>query len=616
MVVDTLEVVLKADASDYAKSVKDMVDGIKSATDKTVADHKRMIESAKAVSDETIKSYEGMAQSAMKSAQVAGTAIDTHISKLKELKAAQDAAAQVKLASATAAYHASAPGNPLAAEFAAAKAGIDTLRATSQQAAVATEAAAANEKLHTSIGMVGKGLELAAPILGIVNADLGLASIGIARVSEVCPQAAAGLAVFGASIYATSYALGGAEAANNSFSNTLELSKMLLSGVTFGYADYTEATKLAKEGTAALNSQMASGAAMVQEYRTKREALIGTLHQEVQALHDVSDAAEAKYVAHYRGSLGQLGIRGPQLDQEEAKAHGEFQQRRVDDFITSKKSKIDAIGQTAADKEKELLDTLNLTKAQREQVDALNKLQATKEAAIEASKKEAKAQEDSARAAKHAADESKRQQEHLEQARKSAGQHLHESLMTDAEKISEETKKAKELLDASAITKEDFDRYVAKINEPKKEKAEHASRGHSGLIKPVVWDSPEFVQMMEHLQPGKSREQMKSEYAAKHYGIKSTSDVVGDIPKPYGRTIRMPSSGVVAPVAMTQAEIDAAAEMPYAKPRMSGPSYAADRSKTTDENTKVTTANTTAIEKQTAALEKITSVTLLPAGFA
>lgn len=592
--VDHLSVLITAETAEYKKSISDAVAHTKSGTE-AIQDHAaKMGESVTTGTEKIAKALEtNVSQASMKAAASFKQSADSIVADHKRIG---DAA---KMAEAKKIYGQADPLAGLGKQFAAADAGLGKLAQSSAELEVLKKTAGAGSKVITAIGGVSSALKVATPFIGMWSADAGLAAAGVTQLAEVCPPAAGALAVFGGAIVGTTYLLHGQEAAQHSLGDAMEGGKYLLKGLTGGYLDLTEAGTATKKSEEALQAQMVSGTAMVAQYKQKRQDLIATLQEQVAAQHDLSAAGEAKFASSYRGELSHTGSTVRQLDSEERRAHGLYENRRVEDELFRLKEKADAMGRTEEMQVKETLASNHATAAQREQAQALLTLIATKKAAEQATKDSAKAEEEATRTAKHAADEAKRQTQHVADE----GKRLAESLRTPQEKLADELKHVDDLQKAGAISAETHARAVAKLNEekPEKEITQHAA--HTG---PLGKDSEQEA-LVGYLQSRQiAYATMLGARRAGRNVTPSAASVAGDIPTP-GRTIKYKAGLGLKPYQQSQAQLAIAASEaePSLITKYMAASYrGASASPTLQENDELLKKNNELLSSNTEALKE------------
>ncbi len=436
--LETIGVKIIADASIYKKEIAAATADVVAATTNVKAYSEDMAAHIKRANEQTIKSFEGVAQAGHKSALVlksAKAAVVSEADKMKQALAIYNEGAPTKLAG-------------LEKQFADARESIGNLRETTDRL-VEIKTAAADSAAQMQV--LGTAADAAALGIGILNIDAGLGIASVNRIAQACPEAAAGLGVFAASVTATTYALQGQEGVTNLVANSTELFAMLLKGASFGLADYTEQTKIAKQAEQELAQAQTSAAGMSQQIIEERTKLMRGLVEQVQALHDVSDSAEAAFVKNYVNELHASGTYGGKLDSENLRAHQTFEAERISRLLTEYKQEADAIGRTREELIGLAMDRDHASDAARREFEALQKLAAFRREQVEA---ERAAKEE----ARRADSEAKRHAETLTRE----GERVTESVKTAAEKQADYLKHLRELRDANAIDESTYNRAVVK----------------------------------------------------------------------------------------------------------------------------------------------------------
>lgn len=292
--------------------------------------------------------------------------------------------------------------------------------------------------------------------------------------TTVAGPIAAGVAVFAASVYATTYAIRGQEAANNSLNDSMELGKILLAAGSFGHLDYTESTKMAKEGEEALAKQVQSSDVVMGDMILKRTNLLRNLKDTVEDLGVVSQKTEEKFIASLKHDLSKSGATGGQINTAEADARRQFEQNAIDAQIIKLREKLDTMGRTSEEIGREALLTKNVSAAELERYDAMVHLLHTKEEMAELDKVAA---DDAKELIEHGREMTREKEKTMTE-----GKRLADSLRTDEEKRADELAHVNELFDKGAIGAETLQRAIEKINETKdpKTKAQNIRIGNSG----------------------------------------------------------------------------------------------------------------------------------------
>jgi hypothetical protein len=244
--------------------------------------------------------------------------------------------------------------------------------------------------------------------------------------------------------------------------DTLELLKYGLKDLTLGYVDLTEATNATRDSQAALDSQMASGRALVDSMLTERIDLMKGLNEQVMALTDHSAKAEEKFSQDF---VYRLRLSGDAIDFAKGDVAGAFRRARIEDVIKGLEKEAETYGKSKAELIEYKLATEDASLADHERANALLvKMKAVDDAKAadkEAAKESAKAEQESIRLMREA--------ERERQKLVDEGKKVHDSLRNPFEKLRDETLRAKELFDEGVISVDDFERALVKLAEGPKE---------------------------------------------------------------------------------------------------------------------------------------------------
>jgi hypothetical protein len=338
---------------------------------------------------------------------------------------------------------------------------------------------------------IGGTIASLGPMLHMLGPELGAVGEGLALLGPAAGVATAALAAFTVPLVGVTAAIGGWEAVKDIPTNMLEGLAITLKSATFGWFDYTQATRTAKEGEAAIASQISDSASVVNAIFQERTERIRGLRQEVDLLKDHSRDAETAFIEAAKGWFGQKGIKGESFDLTIGPdLSTAFRKERVEELITALEKEAETHGMTKAEIAKYKAEQDGAGEAELKRI----KILTDKMAAIDKAKeKEREHTREVEHARRQAEAEAKRAQEQL----KNEAEALHKSLRTPEEKAMEELTKARRMAAAGLISPDDLDRVVKKHEDQLKPKDPKAFISEAHAIGSAEADARKFEAMLK-----------------------------------------------------------------------------------------------------------------------
>lgn len=315
-----------------------------------------------------------------------------------------------------------------------------------------------------------------------------------ASFASVLAAAASGAAVFAATVSGVTYAISGMEGVLRVPGNILEGLKYILYATTFGWLDFTEATKRAKETEMEMASMEANSHGERMRRLQERTDMFRGLNEEVKNLKDHSIDAEKVFADKFIGKLGQLG---PMNEESKGSVTSDIARRfeieRVNDFIKKLEEEAKTYKMTRDEVAAYTLALNEATVAQRKQAEVFLSRMRMKDAEEEAKKKAEHDAKEAEAKAKHLEEEAKRARARLVEE----GKHFHDAFRTPMEKLQDQAIRARELFRAGVISVDDYATAVKKLEEgakaPKIKRVEEGAMG----VAPAIFGSVEDMAARE-----------------------------------------------------------------------------------------------------------------------